>query len=423
MFKPEGLKQFVRRGEKSIPPVFVGRERILGDILAIADEVWLAESHALPGVTRILQGAPGAGKSATLTELARGHASASSTSHHPRILSLNSADISNPGDILVPLAHLVNSKAAPEFLSRIEKTRVAAGGVDAFGVRAGGRLESTLSPPDPRPALMEFGNWARSLDPGIGIAGPIIIAIDEAQRFQRNNEDPLAKLLQGLHDSTSRLPLTLVLAGLSDTADRARDMGLTRGLEIHMIGALHPDNVTRLMTGFCHRFGMDPRGHEARLTALAAPCEGWPRHLHAALAALAAAALTTEGDLDRIDWDRVEAAAAAGRHRYYQGQRSSMMEESAGLVASVLRDLRPGHRRSDVIDSIRDHVRRAGPDAPTRMQLPAGMTPRALADHLIHQGALQETPDHAITCPIPSFRQHLIEEGGMSCGDGQGVTR
>ncbi len=86
----------------------------------------------------------------------------------------------------------------------------------------------------------------------------------------------------------------------------------------------------------------------------------------------------------------------------------------AALVAAVMRDLQETHRKPDIIDSLRDHIRQAGADAPTRMQIPKDMTPLAFADHLIHRGALQETPDDTITCPIPSFRNWLIEEGGIA---------
>ena len=38
VFRKEALEQFTRRGEKTLPPVFVGRGDILQDILDIAHE-------------------------------------------------------------------------------------------------------------------------------------------------------------------------------------------------------------------------------------------------------------------------------------------------------------------------------------------------------------------------------------------------
>ena len=42
--------------------------------------------------------------------------------------------------------------------------------------------------------------------------------------------------------------------------------------------------------------------------------------------------------------------------------------------------------------------------------LPSGMTATDLYDNLIHRGALQERDDDTVICPIPSFRQFLIEK-------------
>ncbi len=43
---------------------------------------------------------------------------------------------------------------------------------------------------------------------------PVIVAIDEAQRFSGSGETDHVRFLQYLHDADQRLPLTLVLAGL-----------------------------------------------------------------------------------------------------------------------------------------------------------------------------------------------------------------
>ena len=81
----------------------------------------------------------------------------------------------------------------------------------------------------------------------------VIVAIDEAQNLPAHPNTPTEILLRALHEGQTGLPLTLVLTGLGDTVDHAANMGLTRGLTIHMIEALETDDVTQLMTGFCAR--------------------------------------------------------------------------------------------------------------------------------------------------------------------------
>ncbi|MCY4463708.1 MAG: hypothetical protein OXC26_25435, partial [Albidovulum sp.] len=71
LFDGDGLREFVAAGEKSPPPVFVGRTEAIADIEAAARRAWKpgASNQGEPGATRILQGAPGAGKSSILAEM------------------------------------------------------------------------------------------------------------------------------------------------------------------------------------------------------------------------------------------------------------------------------------------------------------------------------------------------------------------
>ncbi len=405
-----GLAEFVARTDKVDPPVFAGRAAVLADILASAERSWDgsgAGRHGQAGATRIIQGAPGAGKSTILAELARRAAGG-----RTGILTLNSADIRGPIDILGPLATLVDPEIAGDFLTRDQITRTTGGTVGAFGTSIGAERAMTTTPPAPEPTLVAFRDWVCRATGGL--AGPIIIAIDEAQRLRYPDAHPVAKVLQGLHDNTTGLPLTLVLAGLGDTDAQATDMGLTRGKTRHAIGALDPDEVTELTRRWCGHFGLDPTGQAATLDALAAPCEGWPRHLHFALQALARAILHSPdagpAALAAVDWERVATEAAISRLHYYQSQQRGALAGCAALVGAVLDDLSaiplPSVQgRTDVIDLIERH---AGTHPGRAWQVPKGMDADSLTDHLLHRGALQESPDGSLTCPIPSFRSHLV---------------
>jgi len=410
-FRRDALRAFTQGGEGDPPPVFVGRVKVLEDIVKTAGYAWMgndAQRHGHGKDTRIIQGAPGAGKTSILAELKRRE-----DPRTVRVLSLSSADVSGPGDVLIPLARLVNPESAPLFLARYQQTRAVKGGVQTFGMRAGGHVESTLSHTNPQPTLMEFHDWVMALDPGTGMTGPIIIAIDEAQRFTAAVDTPLAKLLQGLHDQNQHigpgLPLTLVLAGLGDTAANAETMGLTRTEHVHEISALSASEVSSLMTGFCHHFGMDPRDHTVPLAQLAESCEGWPRHLHLALLALAAAALESDGILDHVNWAGVMDTAQQSQNRYYRRRQSQDMKGSASLVAAVMSALNAESTIVSVLTSIDENLRDA-----RGWRLPEGKTAQTLVDHLIHRGALQERTDGTFTCPIPSFRTYLIEAGSRS---------
>ncbi|MYF54764.1 hypothetical protein F4225_03135 [Candidatus Poribacteria bacterium] len=412
VFDREGLQDFVDSGDKSPPPVFVGREDILRDIEATARRIrkeYIATGQGNPGETRIIQGAPGAGKSSVIAEL-RNRSINSPAPQSPLVLSLNSSRISRPENILVPLARLVNANRADEFLARINETLVAGGSVGTSGTKVEGRVESSMTRLDPDPNLTEFEEWVLNLPEDQGIKGPIIVAIDEAQRFREQVDSPLARVLQGIHDG-SKLPMMLVLAGLGDTNERARSMELTRGSKVHEIGSLAPEEAGEFMLACCRRFGMDPRGHEERLVELAAPCEGWPRHLHFTLQSLGREALKGDGDLARVSWENVKKQAKESRTRYYQDQQSQEMKLSSSLVGKILREYRPGSKLPDVIDNITLH---AGEGTGIKWLIPEGMTAKSLADHLIHRGVFLEKKDHTLSLGIPSFRSYLVEAGGLS---------
>jgi len=134
------LEAFMDLSEGDAPPVFAGRDAVLADILSVAASVWAGgtvASQGKPKVTRILQGAPGAGKSALLAELARRASDCRTNAVPIAVLLLNSADIGGPLDILKPLAERVDpAGAGKDFLVRVQTTRSAHGRLGAFG-RAG----------------------------------------------------------------------------------------------------------------------------------------------------------------------------------------------------------------------------------------------------------------------------------------------
>ncbi len=208
-FDENGLRDFTAAGEGSPPPVFVGREGIVSDILAAAERASRpGESrHGEPKITRVVQGAPGSGKSSVLAEIRSRCRSA------PRALILNSADITDAAFVLQRLAETVNS-------------------ADAGG---GANWDRSLESPTAEPTLAAFARWADGWNSPGGARErkwdfPLIVAVDEAQRLPPGPHSPVARFIQSIHDASVGLPMTLVLAGLGDTPDVAEKMGLKRGL-------------------------------------------------------------------------------------------------------------------------------------------------------------------------------------------------
>ena len=411
-FDREGLEEFVAREEGSPPPVFVARENILQDIEEASRRSWkgsAATSHGNPKATRVVQGAPGAGKSSIIAELIKRlqdkmDSSKERTAVVPRVVSLSPGLVVNDlPSVLTILAGAAGLKSSvwSNLLSKVE-------------------LGVTIKPDSVTPHLGWQSDkkqgpkhiWELvSLFPPEKWQAPVILAIDEAQRFDGRPFTAHACFLQEIHDNKQGLPLLLVLAGLGDTADKAREMNLTRGRYPHEIGSLEPDDVGTFMLTCCRRYGIDTQGHEERLVELAAPCEGWPRHLHFALQSLGREALPAGGDLGRVSWAGILEDAESSRRLYYQRQQSPTMKMTSALVGRVLVEFQNKSRITDVVNAIINH---AGSKNGVEWQLPGGMTPESLCRHLIHQGALLEKVNNTIALGIPSFRSYLVKAGGFT---------
>ncbi len=407
------LESFLKRTEGEPPLVFVGRSEVLDDLALAAEQVWEGsgtDQHGAGKATRIIQGAPGAGKSSILEEIKKNpeRLYTESVGKPPLVVVLESGVIEEPVDILQPLARSINPTAAEEFLSHSSRTSGGEAGIGLGPVKAVGKQETTMEPARPRIRWDVLGDWVEQHG---GFDRPIVLAIDEAQNLDHDRTHPLSKLLQALHGNCG-LPIALVLAGLSDTEYSARKMGLTRmpHRQKHSIGRFPDHEVQELMERSCAHFGIDTTGFGHEIDRLIQPCDGWPRHLHIVLQALGAEALRTEGDLGRAAWERIQAEIKTGRDGYYDGQFSDEMEISRNMTAQVMTELDYCSDRA-AIQNLMDKLHDSDP---REYRLPAGMDADSFFIHLVHQGALHRESRNQFVCPIPSFRTYLLEHGGIA---------
>ncbi len=401
------------------PPVFIGRTPILDDILTVSKESWKPStwshesSHGIAGNTRIVHGAPGAGKSSILRKLGDWEMTPSVAAGlpkiKPRVLLLNSAQIASPLDILKPLATLVCKRKTPDFVDQYER-RLSLG-VNLGGVEVNMQKQTKSNQAHSLTGIVDFENWIDSLPKLSRLKAPIIVAIDEAQRFNHDADSPVAQVLQALHDNSWNLPLTLVLAGLGDTPEKSRNMQLTRGTRLHEVGCLSFIETQQVMQGFCRTFGVNAEEFEDRLAAYAKPSEGWPRHLHFAQSVLGQELLKTDGDMQTLDWDFLDQEFSKSRIRYYQSQQSKPLRSLHRLTATVMSKFSAGMTLGEIRKLIKDN---AGTENGFDLNDPflGGTRDESeFISHLIHQGVLQETEGGKFYSPIPSFRSFLIEQG------------
>ena len=149
MLKRDALSRFAASGEKSAPPVFVGRKETLTTVIKKATSGWGNMAQGEPGNTLIIQGAPGAGKSSIIAELKKRLNKHQREGRHwargePRILELDPIDIINLDLGLGQLARFVSRKHANTLVVRTTDMSGVELGAD-LKVIGGKRNESKTS--------------------------------------------------------------------------------------------------------------------------------------------------------------------------------------------------------------------------------------------------------------------------------------
>ncbi len=407
------LLDFIDRPPSAPPPVFVGRKDIIHDIEKAAASVFASENsetHGLQKVTRVIHGAPGAGKSSILAQLDR--RAVARRNSNPRIhnvLILNSEMLDDMGYVMrrILAAACLSSRrhrnavlgvAAKAGASAAQSVTEIAGirEVVDFFVQRFGETPKTL------PVLAENIT-------GKDWTSPLVIAIDEAQNLPPDRHCPQAKFIQALHNAGHELPILPVLSGLGDTRDVVQAAGLSRPEFNREVGCFTPEERGEYLQKLQVRFGLlsweDSATVQENLHKLMDDTEGWPRHMHHAFQALGDCARLTDGDLSRVDWGTVHKDSSDRRQAYYRSQQSPFMRSSVCLTGAVLDGLADGMKMAGVNSLIRRSVR-DGDD----WRLPEGMTVDGFRRHLVHKGALQERLDGTFHSPIPCFRRFLTDE-------------
>ena len=420
MIDRAGLGAFCHQSEGELPPVFVGRTEVLTALRHRGSATRTLQHmpghtrpaavlRGIPKATQLIQGAPGAGKSSVLAKLQE-ECTAQQDEGAPRVVIVSSQSVigSLPQVLkLIRAAGECSPSTWKDILSHIG-VNISANSLGEISAAVGWNMDG-LDTPRTLDHLAEIApsqNWR----------APVIVAVDEAQRISGGDATPHAHFLQSIHDASSGLPLTLVLAGLSDTKSRTHAIGLTRGVTIHNLYCLDTTECHELVGAFCRKFGIDTTGYESELQALAEPTEGWPRHLHFTLQALAKEFLRVQGSVADVQWQYITDNAAQSRVAYYQHQQSEIFIALKALIGAVMEDHQEGDDRAVVIDRIDRYLtKQMCKSLPLDQQtIEFAHVPAHLFEEMLHQGALQEYAPDKFHSPIPSFRRHLIKEGMLA---------
>ena len=371
---PTKTSAYRLEGERGAPTVFVGRNVEIDAIIGRASSV--AEARK-PGRTVVVQGPPGAGKTALLREIGK------------RFAAL--------GD-----DHRVVGPIAPWTAKRLP-TALA-------------RLAGALS--DIAPATVADWDGFELTFAGRPPAGPTLVLVDEAQTFKDDGG-----LVLNLHTQET-LPVVLVCGGLSDTEDKLRSIGLTRlGDEsVLNLGPLSSDEtrhcVARTLAAFTAEAGHVTGEFDAWIGPVAEASNNWPQHLALYLNAARAEA-DERGSFTHAGLQAALALGRAARERYY-GQRlvyapspaasPAVIDPRVALAAhTAARD--DGERRPIVAQAIHTAATRLPAifRADHDEHFPGG--PGQCLDAMIHAGLIERRRNGLVVgTRIPSLRSYLTQQ-------------
>lgn len=391
----DGLRFFSEPSDRERAAFFVGRAGEIEDIeRALARALRHAQAgQRSAGATRLIQGAPGAGKSALLAHLEEKWTQAGGQA--PYVLSVYLEELADPDRI----AQAIAARLDPRRAERFRRTETRSGSVGISGV--GGSWSAETAPPAGFDALVQMfppERWER----------PLCLLVDEVQ----NLESGQAGVIRRLHEGVGGLPIVPVLAGLANSSHVLAKRGISRLSvgTVHMLGRLEPGQSAESVKTMLERFRVEAAEVEAARWAalLEELADRWPQHLRNGMRALAAGLLATGGTLASVDEKAVLAGAEERRLDSDRARRSPEMLASGLLLAAAMEAV--PEDGLGYVETLRVIEESAG--AASGWRLPTGMGPEEYLDHLVHRGALQDDGTGRLACPIPSLRRFLVEAAG-----------
>lgn len=441
----ERLRAYESNLERAPPPVFVGRQGVLEELQFVVGQV--AEANPR-GMTRIVQGVPGAGKSSLCDEFLASVQGQLCGGRRVLCAKLPTKELDQPPLSLV--GRLANT--LPEELAQVPATgRFVSGRDPQFR-----RMASTVLQVLRRPSLSTMHNATHGLTDASSLSACIdayvqqiwpkdvliVLAFDEMQKCPATPRTISA--LDILNECMHNARILLVCFGLQNTKDFMReDLQLSRIAEdaVMNLGPLAAGEGRQVLDGTLDHLGLssdnaewldqlsaagfDPEAwaawREGLVDVLEKQAEDFPQHLTAALRATCEV-LRRHRDAMRSGADLLSAIAdrheenKAGYYRQALGKTLRLHRTALGAVV---------HAASDMPLQLPDVVAafEAGDDFGRALDRRMA---EELADLAVQRGVLTEVEMnddlHCGPPAIPSLSQHLSDRYARKLEQGDPVA-
>ncbi len=418
------LRKIENRTDKEHALYFVGRQDIITGIEntvaelqesiagRTAAELFAADVPLSDQRTWLVQGAPGAGKTALQTHLRQIWGQ---RENGPIAIQVSIRDLKDESVLTQKIADRISHRGAA-LLTQVRNLELA-GRLTLEGGEIGVKTDKAKQSETLRLGdlwrLYDRGLWARirshlsdQYRSEASALRPVVLLFDEIQKLHPQGEE----LLLDLHLGSHGLPMVAVLAGLAWSRARLKEAGLSRFSYGH-VRTLAPlaepeaaDAVHCLLQDH-HIKGyqdVDIAGKIARWS------NGWPQHLQNYISALAGEVADRKGDLTQLDEARIRREGDLARKSYYQERLTdSRITACENLLADVAVMIGPnGTSESKLLKLLRQ--RTWDEEREPADLMPEDMKSREFIDELIRSGIIHRE-NRRIMIPIPSFRQYLID--------------
>ncbi len=404
-FKAEELDQFINSGDRVINPFFVGREVYQKKIDKLNQTILQRHKKNVSGVangmTQVIYGAPGIGKSSLLEKIKQN--------------CIDQLNNDTPGPKTIPVMLNDPKNLTFEYLGRrIDDTiseLLPFLTIDGVKNTVRNSLKSLASV-----SIAGFSAGFRentSTDPIIPKGISIIMMIDEIQGV---SEDA-AGVLQRLHSGSNNLPILPIMAGLSTSPDILLDHKISRlGRDSeHPLPPLTHDEIKESFTKFVDYFNITstPEMTNEWSERIVNWADGWPKHVENSQAAVGKQLLATSGDLTTVNPRIVKHLAAEIRCGYYN-QRFGRYNQDPQIIGEIMSKLGPNPVQDfDITMAINRIVNK-----PVWAEIISSRKlPELNFDYLLHHGLIDKHPlgkvlSSTFKCPVPSLQSYSVAKTG-----------
>lgn len=347
---------------------FHGRRKILNnfnDLLSRAVTVY-------GRTTMLIQGAPGAGKTALLEELA-----IDAMERKWDVFQINLDDLYNP-------VHMAQTLGKP-YVSRKQTS-----------IKADAKLVATEHIKEVA-GDSSVSQVLENLNPDQGV----LLILDEAQRIVHFSDSQhkvsVMATLDNLHNGNINNPIILLAAGLGPTEEAFRTLGVSRfkaGCFVEL-GALGQGSARAVIHDWIRKEGSAKGEADGWIDAIVEKTHGWPQHISAYGDAAAKQIQRDHGEMTSAGLEVVYRLGAERREAYYKQRAKGISRKERSSLANLIDTIPLG----DGLD--REEFETA------LSQEYDSEKAKSLFNKAVERGILH-SQDEIYIIPIPSMRNWLV---------------